>query len=348
MPDPMAQEDQSLGSPEISKRAVKVQLESFGDKVQKLVDEVLPPILQAVYRKGQTLDFKALNHIGTKLQVALAELVPELTDLRSMTSAVDGYSLNPMDNPKALMMQRELLLLQNYTAIAAPVVMHQMSAAFTSSNDTIVSGIADGIHGSLKYLEPTLRAAWKAMDYQVPLVKALLQANSSDDPHLFVTAGCAADYSTALGDLTQVLVELTNARVDCLSTTAKMPKPCAKDSTMALWKVFSAVAQASDVMWQCFGLFWGCTQLLNSALSDMLEALTDSMVMSTDCESTTVDVCKPKTFLTVSKLVEASGRIYAAADTCHEEGSQWTPPSPDQSADGVTHTDTLPQQHTDA
>merc|ERR1712137_527835 len=108
------------------------------------------------------------------------------------------------------------------------------------------------------------------MKHLVPYIKTMLHADvNATNEHSFVMAGCAADYAGALGQLTQVLVKLTDARHDCLGSN-KEPQQCAGDVVLALELVFGAIARGAEVSFQCFGLSWICAELFNKALGNMV------------------------------------------------------------------------------
>eukprot|EP00913_Durusdinium_trenchii_P033516 g31379.t1 len=192
-----------------------------------------------------------------------------------------------------------------------------------------------GTDGSLSYLSSVLLYAWKAAEYQFPVVEAMMQRTGlsagGEDPtarndssgEILMKAGCAASYAQLLGDITQMYGDLSDSKVECFvptlgaiktrarrgaeNTTQVHWRKCAFDATQSLQMVTQAISEAANAMWQCFGIYWGCSQLTNTAYSQLVKAMTASLEMSKNCKAETYELCKPYAFEAMASLSQAAG-----------------------------------------
>lgn len=306
-------------------------LSAASDAVNEKVDTFLQRVAAVVEEHDRKQGIEALQHMAVRIRLLLQEVVPELLHGRDNSSAVD-IDTRPSDRSQATYAQQVLLKLQTYSAWAWPVIIEYTRNAYDDEAITpeIQARMERGTDGSLSYLSSVLVYAWKAAEFQFPVVEAMMERNETSGETL-MKAGCAASYAQLLGDITEMYGELSDSKLQCfLNTTNKTHwKRCAFDATNSLQRVTSAIAQAANAMWQCFGIFWGCSQLTNTAYSQLVKALVASEEMSDNCNEESYSLCKPLAFKAMGALSQAAGQMSSATQDCDiKGGSQDSPLNP--------------------
>eukprot|EP00931_Biecheleriopsis_adriatica_P116907 TRINITY_DN9248_c0_g1_i2.p1 TRINITY_DN9248_c0_g1~~TRINITY_DN9248_c0_g1_i2.p1 ORF type:complete len:504 (-),score=110.66 TRINITY_DN9248_c0_g1_i2:223-1611(-) len=75
-------------------------------------------------------------------------------------------------------------------------------------------------------------------------------------------------------------------------------------------------------MWECFGISWACSQLMNSALRQLVHALATSLTLSRDCSPDSVEQCTPSdVFTALGALTESRGAMEDIDGSCSLKGS---------------------------
>eukprot|EP00490_Sorites_sp_Unknown_P022840 CAMPEP_0114690204 /NCGR_PEP_ID=MMETSP0191-20121206/65429_1 /TAXON_ID=126664 /ORGANISM="Sorites sp." /LENGTH=347 /DNA_ID=CAMNT_0001979823 /DNA_START=12 /DNA_END=1056 /DNA_ORIENTATION=+ len=312
--------------------------------VNEEVDVLLQRVADVVEKHDNRNTIETLQDIGRRIRSLLAKVVPKMLHARDNSSAMEidtrpskrsqatyaqqvllamEIDTRPSQRSQATYAQQVLLKLQTFSAWAWPVIIEYTRDAYDDEQITpqIQARMEQGTDGSLGYLSSVLVYAWEAAEYQFPVVEGLMQRNETSGETL-MKAGCAASYAQLLGDITEMYGELSGSKMMCfMNTTNKTVwKSCASDASQSLYKVTSAIAQASNAMWQCFGLFWGCAQLTNTAYSQMVKALIASEEMSNDCNEEKFPICKPLAFKAMGALSQAAGQMATASDECALKG----------------------------
>jgi len=323
---PLEAEEYHQDITETYRRKVEVPLHQMGMRFQQFIDDAMPGIVQEFTSAKETKDYKVFLEVASTMQNLLSDSVLKLMRIRNKTVAVMGFELDRQQTPKAAKLQDDMLQLMIFSSIGAVTVMEQLHNSFgPNASGAIAPGIKDGITGSLRWLEPSLSEAWEGMQKLTDNFDSY--ATHKIDQHDFVIAGCAADFAKSLSYGTDILVSLTHARRDCQAGEDKPVNPqlCAADAIKALGNVEASLGGFAEVNWQCFGLSWVCSQLMNQALTSMMLALSSSLVMSSNCRPGGDDVCKTATLQALSHLSKAAGAMPDASDSCHLIGEHYTP-----------------------
>lgn len=219
-------------------------LNSASDAVNEKVDTFLQRVAAVVEEHDRKKSIEALQQMATNIRLLLQEVVPELLHGRDNSSAVD-IDTRPSNRSQATYAQKVLLKLQTYSAWAWPVIIEYTRNAYDDEAITpeIQARMERGTDGSLSYLSSVLVYAWKAAEFQFPVVEAMMEKNETSGETL-MKAGCAASYAQLLGDITEMYGELSDSKLQCfLNTTNKTHwKRCAFDATNSLQRVTSAIA----------------------------------------------------------------------------------------------------------
>jgi len=264
-----------------------------------------------------------IAELSAEVRALVADVVPRLLKIRDASSAMDISSL-PLNTSNANVAQQKLIALQTYSSWAWPVIMDQVNVAFEDDADaqSVSTHIRHGIGGSEGFLEPVLNFTWHATKFMLPVVDDLRVGKSVSAVHA-EGAKCASNYATALGELTAVYADLAKADVQCKSGGGSAPKTaqaCAESAVSAFRSVAATVSQASDAMWQCFGLYWGCAELINGALEQLVAGLEGSIRLSSDC-STDQKTCQPfRAYTVMQHLTLAAGKMDSSAEWCLLKG----------------------------
>eukprot|EP00439_Symbiodinium_sp_Y106_P026538 s5884_g3.t1 len=168
-----------------------------------------------------------------------------------------------------------------------------------------------------------LTFAWAAAEYQFPVIEDLMARNDSSG-EVVAKAGCSANYAQLLGDITKVFSDLSNSKIYCFEslTNKTAQRECAQNSIKSLEKVTAAIAEAANAMWQCFGIFWGCSQLMNSAYNKLSQAYYASFKMSSKCSIDKDATCDEDfyAFKALGSLSAAKGLLQSAQEECDIKG----------------------------
>ncbi|OLP95221.1 hypothetical protein AK812_SmicGene22673 [Symbiodinium microadriaticum] len=293
-----------------------VQLEQVGAELLKRL---------ALTVSDKTDEDKTLLEMGTELRKALGEVVPLLLQARDNSSAVD-IDTRPSNASKATIAQNVLLHLQKYSTWAWPVLDGYSKVAFTDGEPMTADlnmRMQRGTNGSLQYLSSVLTFAWAAAEYQFPVIENLMARNDSSG-EVVAKAGCSANYAQLLGDITKVFSDLSNSKIYCFEslTNKTAQRECAQNSIKSLEKVTAAIAEAANAMWQCFGIFWGCSQLMNSAYNKLSQAYYASFKMSSKCSVDKDATCDEDfyAFKALGSLSAAKGLLQSAQQECDIKG----------------------------
>lgn len=293
-----------------------VQLEQVGAELLKRL---------ALTVSDKTDEDKTLLEMGTELRKALGEVVPLLLQARDNSSAVD-IDTRPSNASKATIAQNVLLHLQKYSTWAWPVLDGYSKVAFTDGEPMTADlnmRMQRGTNGSLQYLSSVLTFAWAAAEYQFPVIENLMARNDSSG-EVVAKAGCSANYAQLLGDITEVFSDLSNSKIYCFEslTNKTAQRECAQNSIKSLEKVTAAIAEAANAMWQCFGIFWGCSQLMNSAYNKLSQAYYASFKMSSKCSVDKDATCDEDfyAFKALGSLSAAKGLLQSAQQECDIKG----------------------------
>jgi len=290
--------------------------------VNREVDIFLQRVAAVVEENDKEKGIQDLHTMAFNIRKLLKEVVPMLLTARDNSSAVD-IDTRPSARSQATYAQEVLLKLQTFSSWAWPVIIEYSMDAY---DDEAISSdmkfrMERGTNGSLSFLSSVLLYAWKAAEFQFPVVEAMMERNESSGETL-MKAGCAASYAQLLGDITEMYGELSDSKLECFlqgSTKAHWQK-CAFDSGNSLMRVTSAIAEAANAMWQCFGIYWGCSQLTNTAYSQLVKALVASEQMSDNCNAKDWKLCKPFAFKAMGALSQAAGQMNSASNDCDIKG----------------------------
>ncbi|CAE7492593.1 unnamed protein product [Symbiodinium natans] len=301
---------------------VVAPLREAAKELQDAGAELLKSIAHSV--SGQGNEDAALMEMGVELRKTLGEVVPLLLQARANSSAVD-IDPRPAAASKATMAQEVLLKLQVYTDWAWPVLDGYSKAAFSDEPmpEDMNMRMQRGTNGSLTYLSSVLTFAWTAAQYQFPVIEDLMARNDSSG-EVLVKAGCSANYAQLLGDITQVFSDLSESKIYCFQslTNKTAQRECAMNSLKSLDKVTASIAEAANAMWQCFGIFWGCSQLMNSAYNKLSQAYYSSFQMSRWCSQAVDASCDEDyyAFKALGALSAAKGLLQSATQDCDIKG----------------------------
>ncbi|CAE7670676.1 unnamed protein product [Symbiodinium sp. CCMP2456] len=192
-----------------------------------------------------------------------------------------------------------------------------------------VVAASTGILADLSWPRPSkiptkvLTFAWAAAEYQFPVIEGLMARNDSSG-EVVAKAGCSANYAQLLGDITKVFSDLSNSKIYCFEslTNKTAQRECAQNSIKSLEKVTAAIAEAANAMWQCFGIFWGCSQLMNSAYNKLSQAYYASFKMSSKCSVDKDATCDEDfyAFKALGALSAAKGLLQSAQQECDIKG----------------------------
>ncbi|CAK9111336.1 Uncharacterized protein SCF082_LOCUS51685 [Durusdinium trenchii] len=303
-------------------------LMTAANKVDKEVDRYLQEVATVVEEDDKEKGIKSLLKVSADIRTLLDEVVPMLLSARDNSSAFD-IDPRPSARSQATYAQKVLNKLQTYTSWAWPVIGQYTTDAYDHEklSEGIESRMQRGTDGSLSYLSSVLLYAWKAAEYQFPVVEAMMQRNDSSG-EILMKAGCAASYAQLLGDITQMYGDLSDSKVECFvpNTTQVHWRKCAFDATQSLQMVTQAISEAANAMWQCFGIYWGCSQLTNTAYSQLVKAMTASLEMSKNCKAETYELCKPYAFEAMASLSQAAGQMNSATNDCVIKGGSTLDP----------------------
>jgi len=302
---------------------VVAPLHTAADQLEHVGAELLKRLALTVSNK--TSEDETLSEMGTELRKVLGEVVPLLLQGRDNSSAVD-IDTRPSNASKATLAQNVLLHLQKYSTWAWPVLDGYSKVAFTDGEPMTADlnmRMQRGTNGSLQYLSSVLTFAWAAAEYQFPVIEDLMARNDSSG-EVVAKAGCSANYAQLLGDITKVFSDLSNSKIYCFEslTNKTAQRECAQNSIKSLEKVTAAIAEAANAMWQCFGIFWGCSQLMNSAYNKLSQAYYASFKMSSKCSIDKDATCDEDfyAFKALGSLSAAKGLLQSAQEECDIKG----------------------------
>lgn len=304
---------------------IKEPLLTMSMTVKESVNGLLPKVSRALgNREKHDWDYESLQNISVQIRSIVSDALPILINVLLNSSAMDKDQAGNL-SAREKRIQDHIVYMQNFSARAAPIVLHQARSAYGDDGEavTIVPGINKGIGHALEFLGSYLDLAWDGLQKQLPYVQGVVD-NSTVTSESLTTIGCAADFSDSISGLTRVVAKLTYAVVDCNRTSAVFdPKQCAADTAGALRFVAKTCTKASDLLGQCYGHYWGCAQLLNSAQDNFLSALSSSLIMSSNCNLQGHNICRAHAYVAVSDLYAAVGRLGASAGSCRVRATGW-------------------------
>eukprot|EP00931_Biecheleriopsis_adriatica_P089347 TRINITY_DN634_c0_g1_i2.p1 TRINITY_DN634_c0_g1~~TRINITY_DN634_c0_g1_i2.p1 ORF type:complete len:847 (+),score=149.94 TRINITY_DN634_c0_g1_i2:53-2593(+) len=252
-----------------------------------------------------------------------ADVVAKVLMIRDNSSAVDTDP-RPKSTSRATLAQDRLEAMQKYMASAWPIVLDQIDSAF-GDKPALATGVEDGIHGSLTFLEPALKQAWGTEKFLMPVVKELVSDVGNSSAAMLEKASCSSSFAESLGDLTSIYAKLAEAKNHCSAQSASSATAvsCAQDLVGALAHGAGGTAQGSKAMWECFGIDWECSRIINSALAHMFVALSTSLEISAGCKTGKASCSLRKTFAAYGDLWGAASALDFAADlkSCGVKGS---------------------------
>mmetsp|Transcript_68663 Transcript_68663/g.163541 ORF Transcript_68663/g.163541 Transcript_68663/m.163541 type:complete len:381 (+) Transcript_68663:63-1205(+) len=298
-------------------------LHSASDLVSDKVDTYLQRIADVVTEKDAATSSKEMLEMATDIRKLLDKVVPKLLWARDNSSAVERDN-RPSNASQATIAQDVLLKLETYSSWAWPVIIGYARDAYDEKTltDDIKARMQRGTDGSLSYLSSVLLYAWQAAKFQFPVVEGMM-ARKDSNGEILVKAGCAASYAQLLGDMTQMYSDLSDSKLECFLKDGNLTdwQKCAADAAHSLYKVNMAIAEASNAMWQCFGIYWGCSQLVNQAYADLAKALGASLDMSKTCGGEDAELCKSYAFKVLGTLSQGAGLMESATDDCSLKGA---------------------------
>ncbi|CAJ1345405.1 unnamed protein product, partial [Effrenium voratum] len=301
-------------------------LKTASDLVDDQVDTFLQRVADVVSNGDE--GNKEMLTMATDIRKLLAKVVPMLLSARDNSSALD-VDTRPSNRSQATYAQDNLLKLQTYTGWAWPVIIDYTKDAYDDKelSDDIKARMMRGTDGSLSYLSSVLVYAWTAAKFQFPVVEEIMQTKESNG-EILMKAGCAASYAKLLGDITQMYADLSDSKQECFMKDGNFTdwQKCAYDSADSLYKVNLAIAESSNAMWQCFGIYWGCSQLINQAYADLSKALAASMKMTDSCNGGDAELCRSYAFQVLGVLSQGGGLMESATDDCSLKGASGDSP----------------------
>jgi len=256
---------------------------------------------------------------GVAIRKLVADIVPKVLAVRDVSSAVDKDP-RPKDSSRATRYQSNLETMSKYQSWAWPVILDSINSA-VDDNPALSPHVEAGINGSLNFLEPVLKKIWNSEKLMIPVVKDLVSDVGNSSAAMLEKASCSSSFAKGLGDLTSLYANLAEARHQCSAHST--PLTCAQDVVLGYAHVAGSISKGSEAMWECFGISWECSRIINSALEDSIRALSTSLEISSDCSLGKASCRYRSLFAAYGDLWSAAASLELAAggDSCRVKGS---------------------------